>query len=110
MYVDDIIIYYIEKEVEEIIDLLNLILSDFKVRCCKNYLIVYIGKIVVMFILSYVFVGLLRRFMFRYFYIYFISELYRFLVCYKTICFIIYYVILLEKIFFRIFYLVYMRF
>lgn len=74
MFVDDIIIYYIGKEVEEIIDVLNYILNDFRVWCCNNYLIVYIGKIVVMLIFNYFFVGLLRFVMFGNFYIYFIIK------------------------------------
>lgn len=109
MYADDTTIYYIEKEVEETIDLLNLILSDFKVRCCKNHPTVYTGKTVAMLISSHAFVGSLRRLMFRYSYIHFTRESHRPLVCHKTTCLTIYYVISSEKIFFRTFHSVHMR-
>lgn len=109
MYADDTTIYDIENEVEETIDLLNLILSDFKVRCCKNHPTVYTGKTVAMLISSHAFVGSLRRLMFRYSYIHFTRESHRPLVCHKTTCLTIYYVISSEKIFFRTFHSVHMR-
>ena len=57
MFADDTTIYYIGKDVEEIIDALNLILNDFKIWCCKNHLTVHTGKTVAMLISSHAFVG-----------------------------------------------------
>lgn len=44
MFADDTTIYYIGKEVEEIIDALNFILKDFRVWCFKNHMTVQTGK------------------------------------------------------------------
>ena len=71
MFADDTTIYYIGKEVEEIVDELNLILNDFKVWCCKNHLTVHTGKTVAMLISSHAFVGPMRPLMFGDSYIYF---------------------------------------
>lgn len=64
MFADDTTIYFIEKEVEEIIDALNIILNDFKVWCFKNHLTVHTGKTVAMLISSHAFVGPMRPLLF----------------------------------------------
>ena len=74
MFADDTIIYYIGKEVEEIIDALNQILKDFRIWCCKNHLTVHIGKTVAMLISSHPFVGPLRPLMFGNSYIHFSTK------------------------------------
>ena len=71
MFADDITIYYIGEEVEEIVDALNLILNDFKVWCYKNHLTVHTGKTVAMLISSHAFVGPMRPLMFGDSFIYF---------------------------------------
>ena len=74
MFADDTTIYFIGKEVEEIVDALNLILNDFKVWCCKNHLTVHTGKTVAMLISSHVFVGLMRPLLFGNSHIYFTTK------------------------------------
>ena len=74
MFADDTTIYFIGKEVEEIIDALNLILNDFKVWCCKNHLTVHTGKTVAMLISSHVFVGPMRPLLFGNSHIYFTTK------------------------------------
>lgn len=64
MFADDTTIYFIGKEVEEIIDALNIILNDFKVWCFKNHLTVNTGKTVAMLISSHAFVGPMRPLLF----------------------------------------------
>lgn len=64
MFADDTTIYFIGKEVEEIIDALNIILNDFKVWCFKNHLTVHTGKTVAMLISSHAFVGPMRLLLF----------------------------------------------
>ena len=74
MFADDTTIYYIGKDVEEIINALNLILNDFKVWCCKNHLTVHTGKTVAMLISSHAFVGPLRPLIFGNSFIYFSTK------------------------------------
>lgn len=74
MFAYDTTIYYIGKEVEELIDALNLILKDFRVWCCKNHLTVHTGKTVAILISSHAFVGPLRPLMFGNPYIYFSTK------------------------------------
>lgn len=71
MFADDTTIYYIGKDVEEIVDALNLILNDFKLWCYKNHLTVHTGKTVAMLISLHAFVGPMRPLMFGDSYIYF---------------------------------------
>ena len=74
MFADDTTIYFIGKEVEEIIDALNIILNDFKVWCFKNHLTVHTGKTVTMLISSHAFVGPMRPLLFGNSYIYFTTN------------------------------------
>lgn len=74
MFADDTTIYFIGKEVEEIIDALNIILNDFKVWCFKNHLTVHTGKTVAMLISSHAFVGPMRPLLFGNSYIYFTTN------------------------------------
>ena len=60
MFADGTTIYYVGKEVKEIIDALNHVLNDFRVWCCKNHLTVHTGKTVAMLISNHTFVGPLR--------------------------------------------------
>ena len=64
MFADDTMIYYIGKEIEEIVDILNLILKDFEVWCSKNRLTVHTGKTVAMIISARLFTGPMRPIIF----------------------------------------------
>ena len=64
LFADDTTIYYIAREIEEIVDSLNLILTDFKVWCDRNRLTVHTGKTEAMLISNHSFVGPLRPLMF----------------------------------------------
>ena len=64
MFADDTTIYYIGREVEEIVDALNLILNDFKLWCYRNRSTVHTGKNEAMLICSHAFVGPMRPLMF----------------------------------------------
>ena len=74
MFADGTTIYYIGKEVEEIIDALNHILNDFRVWCCNNHLTVHTGKTEAMLISNHSFVGPLRPVMFGNSYIHFTTK------------------------------------
>jgi len=74
MSADDTTIYFIGKEIAEIIDALNIILNDVKVWCCKNHLTVHTGKTVAMLISSHAVVGPMRPLLFGNSYIYFIHK------------------------------------
>ena len=74
MFADDATIYYIGKEVEEIMDALNQILKDVRVWCWKNRLAVHTGKTVAMLISSHAFFGSLRPLMFGNSYIHFSTK------------------------------------
>ena len=50
MFADDTTVYYIGKEVEEIVDALNRILIDFKSWCDQNRFTVHTGKMEAMLI------------------------------------------------------------
>ena len=60
MFADDTTIYYIGKEIEEIVDILNLMLKDFEVWCSKNRLTVHTGKTEAMIISARPFTGPMR--------------------------------------------------
>ena len=64
LFANDTTVYYIGKEVEEIIDALNLILIVFKEWCCKNHLTVHTGKTEAMAISSHALVGSVRPLVF----------------------------------------------
>ena len=74
MFADDTTVYYIGKEVEEIVDALNRILIDFKSWCDQNRLTVHTGKTEVMLICKNAFVGPMRPLIFGNSYIYFTSK------------------------------------
>ena len=74
IFSDNTNIYYIGKEVEEIIDALNHILNDFRVWYCNNHLTVHTGKTVAMLISNHSFVGPLRPVMFGNSYIHFTTK------------------------------------
>jgi len=57
-------VYYIGKEVEEIVDALNPILIDFKSGCDQNHLTVHTGKTEAMLICKHAFVGPMRPLIF----------------------------------------------
>ena len=61
MYADDTTIYYIGKEVEEIVDKLNRILKDLYDWCNRNKLTVHSGKTEAMLITRSGFIGPLRH-------------------------------------------------
>ena len=60
MFADDTTMYYIGKEVEEIIDMLNVMLNDFSHWCERNRLTVHTGKTEAMLISVKPFVGPMR--------------------------------------------------
>ena len=75
MFADDTTISFIGKEIEGIIDALNIILNDVKVWCSKNHLTVQTGTTVAMVISSHAFIGPMRPLLFGNSYIYFIHQL-----------------------------------
>ena len=64
MFADDTTIYYIGREVEEIIDMLNIILKDFEAWCNLNHLTVHTGKTEAMLISTQPFIGPMRPLLF----------------------------------------------
>ena len=74
MFADDTMIYYIGKEIEEIVDILNLILKDFEVWCSKNHLTVHTGKTEAMIISARPFTGPIRPIIFGNSYIHFTTK------------------------------------
>ena len=60
MFADDTTIFYIEKDMEQIIDTLNSILKDLYAWCSSNKMTVHTGKTEGMIISSSPFVGPLR--------------------------------------------------
>ena len=74
MFADDTTIYYIGKEIEEIVDILNLILKDFEVWCSKNRLTVHTGKTEAMIISARPFTGPMKPIIFGNSYIQFTTK------------------------------------
>ena len=74
MFADDTTVYYIGKEVEEIVDALNRILINFNSWCDQNCLTVHTGKTEAMLICKHAFVGPMRPLIFGNSYIYFTSK------------------------------------